>query len=414
MQPYSYRDSGIEWLGKIPTHWKVKRIKDLVDLRSGEAITALSITEDGDYPVYGGNGLRGYTSAYTHEGQRILIGRQGALCGNVNYASGKFWASEHAVVATPVRLHDTFWFGELLRAMNLNQYSNAAAQPGLAVEKIKNLNISLPPIEEQRAIAGFLDEACGKIDAAIQVKREQIRQNEVILDSVIQHAVTKGLNPDAPLRDSGISWIGNIPTHWQVKKLKRILAEVDYGISESSKPEGKHAVLKMGNIVKGEIAYTKIEYVDTVSPDLILRKDDLLFNRTNSHDQVGKVGIFRDSEEDQVTFASYLVRLRPNHSSNPHYLNHYLNTDAFLGIARKMAIPSVQQANLNPTRYGRLEVAVPPLAEQIEIAAYLDKKLHDIRQVADTLQQQISVLEAYKKSLVHECVTGKKQVWRGG
>lgn len=276
-----------------------------------------------------------------------------------------------------------------------------------------SIHMPVPPIEEQQAIVGFLEKACKKIDVAIQVKREQIRKNEVILDSVIQHAVTKGLNPDVPLRDSGISWIGKIPTHWQVKKLKRILAEVDYGISESSKSEGKHAVLKMGNIVKGEIAYTKIEYVDTVSPDLILRKDDLLFNRTNSHDQVGKVGIFRDSEEDQVTFASYLVRLRPNHSSNPHYLNHYLNTDAFLGIARKMAIPSVQQANLNPTRYGRLEVAVPPLAEQIEIAAYLDKKLHDIRQVADTLQQQISVLEAYKKSVVHECVTGKKQVWRG-
>ena len=90
----------------------------------------------GDFPVYGGNGLRGYTTSFTHEGHYVLIGRQGALCGNINYAKGKFWASEHAVVASMIGKIDTYWLGELLRDMNLNQYSNAAAQPGLAVDRI--------------------------------------------------------------------------------------------------------------------------------------------------------------------------------------------------------------------------------------------------------------------------------------
>ena len=131
-----YKDSGVEWLGQVPAHWKTCAIKRIVRMQSGESITAESIEEAGDFPVFGGNGLRGYTSAFTHDGDFALIGRQGALCGNTNYASGRFWASEHAVVATPVEPVATRWLGEMLRAMNLNQYSVSAAQPGLSVELV--------------------------------------------------------------------------------------------------------------------------------------------------------------------------------------------------------------------------------------------------------------------------------------
>lgn len=133
------KDSKINWMGDMPKSWERKRLKDILHLKSGDGITSTDISPDGEYPVYGGNGLRGYTDSFTHEGYFPLIGRQGALCGNINYANGKFWASEHALVATPTRKINVYWAGELMRVMNLNQYSNAAAQPGLAVEKIKNL-----------------------------------------------------------------------------------------------------------------------------------------------------------------------------------------------------------------------------------------------------------------------------------
>ena len=128
-----YKASGVEWLGEVPEGWVTCALKRLVRMQSGESITAESIEETGAYPVYGGNGLRGFTSEFTHSGNYVLIGRQGALCGNINYASEKFWASEHAVVATPIKPVDSFWLGEMLRNMNLNQYSIAAAQPGLSV-----------------------------------------------------------------------------------------------------------------------------------------------------------------------------------------------------------------------------------------------------------------------------------------
>ena len=126
LPPYpNYKDSGVEWLGQVPEHWEVCALKRIVSMQSGESITGESIEETGEYQVFGGNGLRGYTSAFTHDGKFVLIGRQGALCGNINYASGKFWASEHAVVATPIKQVNTVWLGEILRAMNLNQYSVA-------------------------------------------------------------------------------------------------------------------------------------------------------------------------------------------------------------------------------------------------------------------------------------------------
>jgi len=168
------KPSGVAWLGDVPQHWEVRRLKTLSHMKSGESITSLEIDPTGDYPVYGGNGLRGYTSVYTHDGEYALIGRQGALCGNVHQARGRFWASEHAVVASLRDGYGLSWFCSLLDVMNLNQYSMAAAQPGLAVEQIINLWIPVPPADEQRQISDYLDAATMDLDRAIDAARHEI------------------------------------------------------------------------------------------------------------------------------------------------------------------------------------------------------------------------------------------------
>ena len=184
------KDSGIEWLGKIPEHWEVKRLKRFSRLCSGESITALDITESGNFPVYGGNGLRGFTNSFTHEGKYVLIGRQGALCGCINYASGRFWASEHAVVVNTLDNISTIWLGELLRNMNLNQYSQSAAQPGLAVDTISALFVPFPPHPEQRAIAAFLDRETARIDGLIKKVEESMTLLREYRTALISAAVT--------------------------------------------------------------------------------------------------------------------------------------------------------------------------------------------------------------------------------
>ncbi len=184
------KDSGVEWIGEMPEHWEVKRIKDLSMLQSGDSIVSEQIEEKGKYPVYGGNGLRGYYSKYTNNGEYILIGRQGALCGNINYASGKFWASEHAVVAYLKCSIDMKWYGEMLRIMNLNQYSLAAAQPGLAMDGIKRLLLPVPPLQEQKTIADYLGTKTAHIGRIVETINTQIEKLKELRKTLINVVVT--------------------------------------------------------------------------------------------------------------------------------------------------------------------------------------------------------------------------------
>lgn len=184
------KDSGVEWIGEVPEHWLLVKMKFVASLRSGDSITSEKIKPENTFPVYGGNGLRGYTDDYTHEGLHVLIGRQGALCGNINYADNKFWASEHAVVCTLVDNYVVTWFGELLRTMNLNQYSVSAAQPGLSVDRIKNLQIPVPPISEQLQIGYYIKNETTLIDKEVGIIQKEINLLKEYRQSLISEAVT--------------------------------------------------------------------------------------------------------------------------------------------------------------------------------------------------------------------------------
>ena len=150
------------------------KLKNLAFFKSGTNLTSLEIEPAGNYPVYGGNGLRGYYSNFSHSGQYLLIGRQGALCGNVHYVNEKFWATEHAITVKPNDIAHIKWLYYLLIDMNLNQYSMAAAQPGISVEYIINIPTYFPPYNEQQSIANHLDNKCANIDKVINKLNEEI------------------------------------------------------------------------------------------------------------------------------------------------------------------------------------------------------------------------------------------------
>ena len=171
-------------------NWERKKLKYVAKLKSGDGITSDDIRPDGEFPVYGGNGLRGYTSVYTHEGNYVLIGRQGALCGNINYANGKFFASEHAVVVSILDGSEFLWLGELLRSMNLNQYSLASAQPGLSVERIQNLTIPVPAFKEQKKIVSYIQTETQKIDNTISKMEKEIELMQEYRTALISEVVT--------------------------------------------------------------------------------------------------------------------------------------------------------------------------------------------------------------------------------
>ncbi len=281
---------------------------------------------------------------------------------------------------------------------------------GLSQYAFRAARIPLPPPPEQQRIAAYLDESCAAIDAAVAAKRSQLETLDAVRESVIESAVTKGVRPNAKMRPVNEDWISGIPAHWEVCRIKRIVSRVDYGISESTEPEGRFPVLKMGHIQRGEIEFRDLDFVEEVADNLLLETGDLLYNRTNSPDQVGKAAIFRRSRSDAITFASYLVRLRTNHRADPYFLNYLVNSSGFLSFARKLAIPSVQQSNLNSTRYCRMLIPRPPIEEQREIVAHLDAKTAEVSRIVTGIEAQIATLTAYRKSLIHECVTGQRRI----
>ena len=185
------KDSGIEWIGMMPAHWTAPALKHLCTMQAGKNLISEQISTSGRYPVYGGNGQRGYYSDYNVNGNFLLVGRQGALCGNVHCVSGKFWATEHAVVTTPSKITNISYLYYLLIAMDLNQYaSNSAAQPGLSVGNILTVKTLLPPIDEQVRISEFLDNCCPRIDEVITEKQSLIDDLESYKKSLIYEVVT--------------------------------------------------------------------------------------------------------------------------------------------------------------------------------------------------------------------------------
>lgn len=184
------KDSGVEWIGEVPEGWEVCKLQYVVSLQSGQNLITEQIADNGDYPVFGGNGIRGYYNYFLLEGDYVLIGRQGALCGNINYAKGRFWPTEHAVVCYPRQEVNLLWLGETLRSMNLGQYSLSAAQPGLSVDRIKHKYIPLPPLPEQQAIATYLDTKTAEIDQLITIKQQKITELKEYKKSLIYECVT--------------------------------------------------------------------------------------------------------------------------------------------------------------------------------------------------------------------------------
>jgi len=160
-------------VGVIPLDWETATLSALCSMKSGEGITSANIDQFSKYPCYGGNGLRGFTTRFTHDGRYALVGRQGALCGNVVGVEGKFFASEHAIVVTASSRTDIKWLTSVMGEMHLNQYSESSAQPGLSVSKILSLNRACPPSKaEQTAIAAVLSDMDAEL-AALEQRRNK-------------------------------------------------------------------------------------------------------------------------------------------------------------------------------------------------------------------------------------------------
>lgn len=398
------RDSGIPWIGEVPEGWEFSKIKYHCTMKSGDNITALDISDNGEYPVYGGNGLRGFYKIYNKNGNHILIGRQGALAGNVHLVNGKFWATDHAVIVT--LKNDVFinYFFRMLESMNLNQYAfDTAAQPGLSVSRIMNLNIVLPNLKEQHRIADFLGSKCSEIDTLIENLRARMESAKEYKKAVITEAVTKGLDKDAKMKDSGVEWIGEIPEGWKVVRFKHI-ASIKSNLVQPDKYM-KYPQIAPDNIEKDTgrlLSHQTVDESGVISGNHLFYRGQILYSKIRPNLNKLTVAPFDGlCSADMYPIESKLPTLFMVYSM----LSTYFVSQVSLIIQDRVKMPKINQEEL-----GEIKVAVPSQQEMLTIADYLDSKCSEIDALLQNYEYQIATLEEYKKSLIYEYVTGKKEV----
>ncbi|MCC4856867.1 hypothetical protein BCV33_11250 [Vibrio lentus] len=411
LEHFEMKDSGVKWLPFIPAHWDMMKISHMAILKSGESITSVEMESSGGYLVYGGNGVRGSFDDYTHEGDYVLIGRQGALCGNINYATGKFWASEHAIVVNPDREVNTHWLGETLRVMNLGQLSTAAAQPGISVEVVKQQKLPYPPLEEQHKISAYIKMKSAKIDKLVGMKRKVIAKLKEYRISLISEAVTQGIDENITKFDSKFDWLGDVPTHWEVTKFKyQVGFQEGPGIMAVDFRDEGVPLIRIKNV---QSTFVDLKGCNFLDPEKVektwkhfrCQQGDLIISGSAS------TGLITEVDENSVNSIVYtgLIRLWPITSIKKDFIRWFVSSRFFFTQIDRFKTGATIQ-HFGPEHLRQMIICVPPENEQEEIAQYLELETKKIDNMVAINSKAIAKLEEYRSVLIASAITGKVDV----
>lgn len=443
----SYKDSGVEWLGKVPRHWQVKRLKfaaankkfAIVDGPFGTQLKADDYRENG-VPLVRISNLSysgkfdsdnlvfiDTTKAAELERSRIskgdvVVGKTGATIGksalikDFDYAiiaSSCLKVSPNKnILSSQFLLYSVVSDGFLKTLINI---SGGSTRDTINIEPFGNLNIALPPCEEQAAIADFLDRKTAKIDALIA---EQQRLIELLIEkrqAVISHAVTKGLNPNVPMKESGVEWLGEVPEHWETKRLKQIVEiPITDGPHETPRfyDEGVPFVSAEA-ISSGQIDFSKIR-------GFISDEDNALYSRKykpKMHDiymiksgaTTGVTAIVEDRMEFNIW--SPLAVIRCGESVDPYFMLNYMRSRNFLdAISLNWSFGTQQNIGMGVIQ--NLACSIPSLHEQKLITKYLKEETEKLGELIGQSNQAIELLQERRSALISAAVTGKIDVRR--
>lgn len=396
----TYKDSGVQWLGEIPGHWRCVPLKYFIDTKSGSAINVKDLDENGLYPVYGGGAQIGLCNKYNCNESEIIVGRVGAKCGCVNFPMKKVWATDNALIVTS-KLNLKFT-AIVLEAADLNRLNVANAQPLITGTKIKQVRIALPPLSEQHSIVSYLDDKCGKIDKMLEGKQKQIELLAEMKQRIIADAVTHGLNPDVKMKATNIPWLPEIPEHWSCIKLKAFCKDN----KEKNKRNIESCVLSLsyGNvIVKQNVNFGLVpdnyESYQIVKPGyIILRLTDL----QNDHKSL-RTGLVKNRGIITSAYVGLVV-------NNINYEYVYLLLHSYDVMKVFYGMGGGLRQSMSYQDISNLYIPVPPLSEQRSIVSYITDKTAKIDTLTGKLQQEIESIKEYKQRLISDVVTGQIKV----
>lgn len=403
----SYKDSGVEWIGKVPSHWEILPFKRAITINNGCDYKHVQVEEDG-YPVIGSGGQFAWASQYMYDGEVVLLGRKGTIDKPLYY-KGKFWTVDTMFYGIPKKNANCKYLLYQAKNIPFERYATATALPSMTQTDLNNNAICMPPLKEQAAIANYLDKKCSEIDNVISAQQKRIALLQELKQSVITHAVTKGLDPNVEMKDSGVEWIGEVPKHWDVMKTSLAFQGIGSGTTPSTSKkefydeEGKYW-LQTGNLNDGVILGTSKKVSDIAIKVCNLKfypKDSVVIAMYGA--TIGKVGILGIK-----TATNQACCVLP---ANNHMVAKYSFYE-FLACKPALLVSAIGggQPNISQDTIRKQKIAVPPVEEQKMIADYLGKKCVSIDSSISKAQHQVDLLQEYKQSLITEVVTGKRKV----
>ena len=417
MERYSsYKDSGVSWIGEIPEHWEVKKIGSLfVERRekvSDKDYPPLSVSKQGITPQLD-------TAVKTDNGDnRKKVCKNDFVVNSRSDRKGSCGVSPYTgsvslinIVLSPRENIKVQYFHHLFRSNNyIEEYYRIGR--GIVADlwttrysEMRNIYVPVPTTDEQQAIVAYIEEKCQKIDAYIADKEKEIELLQELKQKTIADAVTKGLNPDAKMKDSGISWIGEIPEHWEVKRVASFLHErkEKYNGDETL---GILSLLKGIGIIpyedKGNIGNKAKEDLSTYK---ITRKGDVVVNCMNVI--IGSSGI---TDYDGYISPAYYSFI-PIEKNMATLYKHWLSLPQMQGAIRCMAKGILEiRLRVSSQQLLSMKIPYPPSDEQQSIVSYIEEKCQKIDKLASELQSEIDYLKEYKQRLIADCVTGQVKV----
>lgn len=409
-----YKDSGVEWIGEVPRHWEVVRTRYLCNLCTGNKDT-INRVDDGKFPFYVRSPKVERINTYSFDGEAILMAGDGVGAGKVfHYANGKF--DYHQRVYNFHNFKKVI--GKFFYYYITNNFRYIIEEGGakntvdsVRLYMIQNFLITVPPKEEQREIVFYLDKKCSEIDNVISAQQKRIALLQELKQSVITHAVMKGLNPNVEMKDSGVEWIGKIPASWDVVHLKRILRErMQYGANEPAESDDTTypRYIRITDITaNGELRPETFKSLEpSKAKDYLLDKGDVLFARSGA--TVGKTFLF--NADIKACYAGYLIKAScDKRRMLPEYLYYYTQSGAYECWKNSVFIQSTIQ-NIGADKYQMMYIPVPSKDEQKQIVEYTMRKSQIFDAAISKAQHQVELLQEYKQSLITEVVTGKRKV----
>ncbi len=410
------KDSGVEWIGEIPKSWELAKAKYCIYIHNGS-----DPKTEGDIHVYGSGTASFKTCGEFKNGPTVLLGRKGSI-DTPHYIEGKYWNVDTAFDTEAKHNIDLKYYFYLASSFDYKYYMSQTTLPSMTQSNYENMIIPLPSLKMQRNIVAFLDNKCAEVDAITSDIESQIDTLEQYKRSIITEAVTKGLNPSVEMKDSGVEWIGKIPKDWELMKITYI-ADSRYPYSLG---DGDHGLMKTDDYIDDGIPYIRVQnigwctdlqldnvvYISEENNKRIknstLKPGDILFVKTGA--TIGKTGIVPDNIKIANT-TSHVAKLTVSEKYNSKYILYFLSSQIGYKQMWDIASQKTTRPELSIDEIKTMKVIAPSSKdEQDTIVDYLDDKCSDIDAVISDKQTQHEILTEYKKSLIYEYVTGKKDV----